>query len=335
MTKLVKRPRSAVAPLETSTKAFVDHQRVFGRRYYSEDWILKALCRFVAQHGATDLSASVFEAWSRAQRRLSPNTLRYRQRVVRKFCLFRRRVDPRCFVPDPLGFVRPRPHRRPLLLTSDDVSNLLRAADEVSPTKSCALKPAALRLAIVLFYTAGLRRSELVRLLLSDVNNNEGVLHIRESKFHRSRWVPLSPDARQEVRRYLRLRLQEPYDQRPTAALLCNSSRVWGHTGWHAFCPTWFDHAFQLLFERARVIDFQGRRPRLHDIRHSFAVEALCRCYRDGGDVQTLLPKLALYMGHVSIVSTAHYLHFIPETAGLASERFGRRFAHLLDCGEL
>jgi integrase len=110
---------------------------------------------------------------------------------------------------------------------------------------------------------------------------------------------------------------------------------VWGHTGWHAFCPTWFDHAFQLLFKRAGIVDLRGRRPRLHDIRHSFAVEALCRCYRDGGDVQTLLPKLALYMGHVSIVSTAHYLHFIPETAGLASERFGQRFSHLLDRGDL
>jgi integrase/recombinase XerD len=332
--KSAKSPRNAVTVLETSTKAFVDHQRVFGRRYCSEDWILKALCRFVARHGATDLSASLFEAWSRAQRGLSPNTLRYRQRVVRKFCLFRRRVDPGCFVPDPLGFVRSRPYRRPLLLTSEHVSRLLRVADSLSPTKSCALKPAVLRLAIVLFYTAGLRRSELLRLLLSDVDANEGVLRIRESKFHRSRWVPLSSDARLEVRRYLRLRLQEPYDLRPTAALLCNSSRVWGHAGWHAFCPTWFDHAFQMLFERAGIVDLQGRRPRLHDIRHSFAVEALCRCYRDGGDVQTLLPKLALYMGHVSIVSTAHYLHFIPETAGLASERFGQHFSHLLDRGD-
>src|SRR5258708_27066302 len=102
MVKSAKSPRSAVTALETSAKAFVDHQHVFGRRYYSEDWILKALCRFVARHRATDLSASVFEAWSRAQRQLSPNTLRYRQRVVRMFCLFRRRVDPRCFVPDPL-----------------------------------------------------------------------------------------------------------------------------------------------------------------------------------------------------------------------------------------
>lgn len=65
-------------------------------------------------------------------------------------------------------------------------------------------------------------------------------------------------------------------------------------------------------------------------MRHSYAVEALCRCYREGGDVQTQLPKLALYMGHVSIVSTAYYLHFIPEVAALASERFDQRYSHVI-----
>jgi hypothetical protein len=68
-------------------------------------------------------------------------------------------------------------------------------------------------------------------------------------------------------------------------------------------------------------------------MRHSFAVHALVRWYRQGGDVQTHLPKLALYMGHVSIVSTAYYLHFIPEIATLASNRFARRFSHLIDSG--
>jgi integrase len=71
----------------------------------------------------------------------------------------------------------------------------------------------------------------------------------------------------------------------------------------------------------------------VQDLRHSFAVESLVRWYRQGGDVQTYLPKLALYMGHVSIVSTAYYLHFVPEIAALASERFGRRFSYLIDPG--
>jgi integrase len=172
-----------------------------------------------------------------------------------------------------------------------------------------------------------------LRLQLGDVDAESGVLRIRESKFHRSRWVPLSKDARRELREYLRKRLREPYDCHPSAPLLFNGSRAYGHLGWHAFCGGGLGEALTSLFDQADVRDPQGRHPRVHDLRHSFAVESLVRCYRQGGDVQTYLPKLALYMGHVSIVSTAYYLHFIPEIAALAAERFGRRFSYLIDPG--
>ena len=69
------------------------------------------------------------------------------------------------------------------------------------------------------------------------------------------------------------------------------------------------------LFDAAGVCDAEGRRPRIHDLRHSFAVQALIRWYREGADVQSKLPHLAMYMGHVSIVSTAYYLRFVPALA--------------------
>jgi integrase len=84
--------------------------------------------------------------------------------------------------------------------------------------------------------------------------------------------------------------------------------------------------AINRLFVAADVKDSEGRRPRVHDIRHSFAVQALIRWYRDGADVQSNLPRLAMFMGHVSIVSTAHYLHFVPTIRELASERFEASF---------
>ncbi|MGH7593107.1 MAG: tyrosine-type recombinase/integrase, partial [Gemmatimonadales bacterium] len=164
------------------------------------------------------------------------------------------------------------------------------------------LRAQTMRIAVVLLYTAGLRRGELLRLRLADVNANDGVLHIRESKFHRSRWIPLSRDARRELREYLRKRASTRCDQRPVAPLLCNKNRAYGHTGWHPYCGGGLGHGLRRLFDRAGVRDPQGRRPRVHDIRHSYAVETLMRCYRRGGDVQTHLPKIALYMGHVSIV---------------------------------
>lgn len=88
------------------------------------------------------------------------------------------------------------------------------------------------------------------------------------------------------------------------------------------------------VFQTADVLGSDGRRPRVHDLRHVFALQALLRWYREGLDVQSQLPKLALYMGHVSIVSTAYYLKWIPALAEVASQRFEAHCGHVIDGGE-
>ena len=323
--------RRRPAPLDAAIAEFVGHQRVFGRSYRTEEHILLTMRRYVRQQGAQELNATLFDRWCQSQRRLSSTTLYRRQLLVRKFCLYRRRRVPRCFVPDAAGFARPRPARAPVIVTPEQMVALLRAADALAPTGGSPLRAANTRMALVLLYTAGLRREELVRLRLTDVDAVEGILHVRESKFHRSRWVPLSSDARRELQAFLRLRLRKPFDCAPGAALLCNAQRAYGHPACHGYCGAGLALGLKGLIAQVDVRDSQGRRPRVHDFRHSFAVQALARWYRNGEDVQTHLPRLSLYMGHVSIVSTAYYLHFIPEVAALASERFGRRFSHLVD----
>jgi integrase len=182
-----------------------------------------------------------------------------------------------------------------------------------------------MRLAVVILYTAGLRRGELLRLTLADIDLDAGVLRIHESKFHKSRFVPLSPDAHRELRAYLKKRLASPFCASPKSPLLCNCSRgLRGYTG------TGLSQGIQSLFQSGCVRSSDGRRPRVHDFRHSFAVQALLRWYRQDADVQSNLPKLAMYMGHVSIVSTAYYLQWIPDLAEAASRRFARHFGQLI-----
>lgn len=329
--------RKCTAPtvLETAITEFMTHQRVFGCRYRNQEWTLKQLGRFVARHGAADLSAPVFEQWCKSHRQLSPTTRYVYQLLVRKFCLYRRRRDLRCFVPDPSGFARPQPYRPPVIVTPAQVTAMLRAVNKLTPGRDSPLRQPVMRLAVVLLYTAGLRPGELVRLQVADVDSQDGVLHIRKSKFHRSRWVPLSSSARRELRAYLRKRLRKPYDRQPTAPLFCNDHPAFGRTKCHRYSGRALSDNITSLFDLAGVRDTQGRRPRAQDMRHSFAVQALLRWYRHGEDVQTQLPKLSLYMGHVSIISTAYYLHFIPEVATLASKRFDRGFSHLIDSGVL
>jgi integrase len=267
----------------------------------------------------------LFDRWCNTLGDLAANTRRARQLIVRKFCLYRRRSEPRCFVPDPLCFARLQPYRDPVIVEPEQVARMLAAADRLAPTSGSPLLPAVMRIAVVLLYTAGLRRGELLRLTLGDVDPRSGVLRIRESKFHKSRLVPLSPDARSELRGYLRKRLAAGLDPRPSAPLLCNTARgLRGYTG------TGISRGIHQLFEAGGVHACDGRLPRIHDMRHSFAVQALIRWYRAGADVQSQLPRLAMYMGHVSIVSTAYYLRFVPAVASLASERFEKAFGDLL-----
>lgn len=314
--------------LDVAIAAFIAHQRVLGRRYYGEEGVLRYLRHFVATQRANDLTAELFEQWCRAQHALSPNTLYSRQLLVRKLCLFRRRREPACFLPDPAGFVHRRPPRRAVIVTPAQIGRMLRVASHLGSAWHSPLRPAVMRMALVLLYSAGLRRGEVTRLTLADVDHREGVVRIRESKFHKSRWVPLSRDACRELRRYLRVRRR--HEVGFDAPLLCNRSRGYGYRGWHGYSGETLAAGIQELFARAEVRDPEGRRPRVHDLRHGFAVEALRRQYRAGGDVQTFLPKLSLYMGHVSIVSTAHYLQYVPDIAQFASERFRRHFARLI-----
>lgn len=323
-----------MSPLRPGTPLaqVVDHylrwKRALGRDYLEVERILLSLLWFMHGRAATDLDQELFDAWSQSFAEVSANVRRNRQREARNFCLYRQRTEPFCFVPDSLRFPRPCPYCAPVIFGPDAVARMLVEAGKQRATPGSPLLPAVLRLAVILLYTAGLRRGELLRLTLADADPIAGVLRIHESKFHKSRFVPLSAGACEELRTYLQQRLAAPLGIAPDTPLLCNCKG-----GLRAYTGTGLSYGLQMLIRSADVKSVDGRRPRVHDFRHSFAVEALLRWYRQGSDVQSNLPKLALYMGHVSIVSTAYYLKWMPDIAAAASERFEARFGHLISGG--
>jgi integrase/recombinase XerD len=200
---------------------------------------------------------------------------------------------------------------------------MLAAADALDPSPNSPLRPAAMRLAVVLLYTTGMRLGELQRLALGDIEEDGGVLRVRESKFHRSRLLPLSASARGELLTYLIHRTSVGFGTQPMAPLLCTRAR--GRM--KPYSMSGLQQGLNSLLRGAGMSAEGTQRPRVHDLRHSFAVQALARWYRQGADVQAQLPKLAMYMGHVSIDSTAHYLRWTDEIAALASARFAQHFA--------
>jgi integrase/recombinase XerD len=318
-------PIQSQSAFDEAIDRYLQRQRALGRGYVQEKYILDALCRFLKDNASLDLDSTAFEAWCASQAQLSVNTRRNRQRIVRNFCLYRRRTAPTCFVPDINGFPRRCPHAPPVIFGPADVAKLLAMADTLSPTLTSPLRPSVMRLAVVLLYTAGLRRGELLRLTLADADPHHGVLRIRESKFHKSRLIPLSSDASRELRAYLRQRRKSPVSRSADSPLLCN-----GKGSGRGYTGEGLRGGLSALFKYANVRGADGRTPRVHDFRHSFAVGSLLRWYRQGADVQSNLPKLAMYMGHVSIASTAYYLQWIPELAAAANLRFEMHYGHLI-----
>ena len=317
------------AGLATMFQLYLHHRRSLGRHYIGEEGVLRSCIRFVENDGAADLDADLFDRWGRSMSSLKAVTRRARQRIVRNACLYRQRSQPNCFVPDITQFTRAQPHPAPFIFTPQQVAQLLEMAAQRKPASHSPLFAAVSRLALVLLYTAGLRRGELTRLTLADVDASAAVLQIRQSKFHKSRTLPLSPDAASELLSYLSLRLARPFDTSPSSTLLFNTSR-----GQRGYTGAGLAGVIHRLFVQADIRDAEGRFPRIHDLRHTFAIQALLRWYREGADVQSNLPKLALYMGHVSIVSTAYYLRWIPQLQQAASSLFEDRFGYLVK-GEL
>jgi integrase len=180
------------------------------------------------------------------------------------------------------------------------------------------------RIGFVLLFCCGLRRGELLRLRLGDIQE----LHIPLSKFHKSRLVPLSVSIALELREYLQKRRQKKLPMAPEAFLMWGRQR-----SPEAYSATRLGVLWRQVSVSASVLNARGHPPRLHDLRHSCAVSVLQRWYAQGPDVQAKLPHLAAYLGHVNAASTHHYLKLTPELGQAASLRFHQRFASLLTEG--
>jgi integrase/recombinase XerD len=310
-------------PFECAVLRYIRHQRALGKLFGHQAWVLERLARHLSGQRARDLDAELFEGWLRSLQHLSGTSRRLYALTVRKFCRHRQRTESRCFVPDPLYFPRRTPSVQPVIVGPGEIARMLERIEGWPANPQHPMYKPTYRIALILLYTAGLRRGELVRLTLNDVDLPNATLCIRESKFHKTRIVPLSSSARRELRRFLKIRLAAPWDISAGAPLLGDQH---GSARFHAYVPEGIGHGLRRLFREADIRDPHGRYPRVHDLRHSFAVQALLRWYRAGADVQAKLPQLSIYMGHVSIVSTAHYLHFIPEVAGAAHRLLARHF---------
>lgn len=308
-------------------RRYVDLKRALGRGFNAPSRTLQSLDRFLHEQNAlyADLDASAFQSWCHSHEHVASGVRRVRMLEVRAFCLYRRRTEPLCFVPDLSSFPFYHQRLKPYIFSQADVAKLLRAAEGLERKPISPLRPEVIRLAIILLFTTGIRRGELLGLTLGDYDRRESTLLIRETKFYKSRLLPINDSIADEIDQYLRARAQHKLPISSDTALIWNASR-----GGRAYSGTSLRLCLRPLLQKCGIQTPKGKPPRIHDFRHSFAVNALLRWYRADADVEAKLPLLATYLGHGSAVSTHYYLHFIEPLRTAASERFATHYGELV-----
>jgi len=292
---------------------YIAHKQSMGMRFHTEARTLRSFCRTMGGVAVAEITAERVQAYIAGT---GPVTRFWHRKheVLRGF--YRFAMARGYAASSPLPKIIPKPPQFvPYIFSQEELQRLLDATTCCESPRS-KLQPYTLRMLLLLLYGAGLRISEALSLTLSNVDLPAGLLTIRESKFYKSRLVPMGPVLASALGVYMAQRAKEHPTKPDTALFLTRAATpMVRHTAENIFCR---------LRVRAGVIRHDGSRyqPRLHDLRHSFAVHRLVSWYRQGADVQRLLPQLATYLGHVHIAATQRYLTMTPELLREAGKRF-------------
>jgi integrase len=289
---------------------YLDTRRALGYKLLQQGQMLCQFVEYLEGVKAEHLSLSHAVAWAQQPAKADPLWWSAKLCVVRGFARYMQALDPETEIP-PVGLWPERSSRIvPYIYTDDDIAGLVAAAGQLCPP----LRADTYQTLISLLAVTGMRVGEAVRLDHSDLDWDQGLLTIRNTKFGKSRQLPLHSSTVDALHAYAQRRSQQC--RRPkgpsffvsivgTRLIRDNATAVFAHLVNHAGL-TW---------------SAPHRRPRLHDLRHSFAVKTVTGWYRAGLDAQQRLPLLSTYLGHTGPAATYWYLSGVPELLELAAER--------------
>jgi integrase/recombinase XerD len=302
--------------LRQAVQEYLTLRRSLGFKLRDAGKLLQAYVKFMEEQRAPYITTKLALAWAQQPSTVQPAEWARRLSVVRIFARHRSATDPRTQIP-PEGLLPYRPKRaRPYLYWAQEIRCFLRAA--LSLPARGGLRPWTYHCLFGLLSVTGMRIGEVRNLELQDVDLRTGVLTIRNGKFGKSRLIPIHASTRRVLADYL-ARRDRRWAARPVSSYVFLSN--WGNQ---------LDggEIHRTFYALSRQIGLRGRSdshgPRLHDMRHRFAVMTLLRWYRSGKDVERKLPYLSAYLGHVHVSDTYWYLSAWPELMREAMSRLER-----------
>jgi integrase len=297
--------------LSQAVEDYLTVRRTLGHKLVVHGTLLPDFVTYLEAAGASTITTELAVLWATQPTDTTAVWWGRRLAVVRGFARHLKAFDPDTEIPSP-GLLPYRCRRvSPYLYSESDVAALMAEARALrSP-----LRAATYETLIGLIAATGMRSGEAVRLDRDDIDWDQGIVTVWYSKFHKSRALPVHSSTLDALERYARIRDQ--HVPRPKAPNFFVSTVGTGLSNED-------DKTFRRLVRQVGLVSSSGRRPRLHDLRHTFAVRTLLGWYRAGVDVEAQMPLLSTYLGHARPENTFWYLSAVPELLLLASERLER-----------
>jgi integrase len=304
--------------LHDALAQYVEVRRALGTKLAEPAATLAQFVAFLDREGAARITTALALQWAMMPQGVQRATWARRLSMVRGFARWLSALDPQTETPPPGALPGRRRRRRPYIFTDGEVRRLMaEAARRPSRTGLRGLTYSTL---IGLLAATGLRSGEAFALDTADVDLADGLLAIRESKFGKSRIVPLEASTHAALRQYVTQRdARCPRPQSPAFLLSESGRRVQGNAARRMFAVLSCAIGLRPPLTRRRW----GRGPRLQDFRHTFATRRLVEWYQAGLDVERELPKLSTYLGHVELGLTYWYIEAVPELLAHATTRLG------------
>ena len=248
------------------------------------------------------LTQEICESWCTLRENEKPATLQLRTRILRDFSKYLRSLGREVYViPD--GYIGKPARYLPYIYTDDELSTFFESADSIKPHKLSPLREYIIPVLFRMLYCCGLRPQEIPLLAVSDVNLDNGMIRITDSKRHKDRFVVMSQDLQTLCKEYS-----------------CHMEYlIPGRKYFFQFKPDsccsvrWVQAQFYRCWRNIGKEFSNDHHPRVYDFRHNFATRVIRSWMNEGLDVMSKLPYLSSYMGHESIEYTAYYIHLVPD----------------------
>jgi integrase len=305
-----------MSTLHEALVQYVTVRRALGTKLTEPAATLGQFVSFLEREGASCITTTLALRWAMTPQGVQRATWARRLSMVRRFATWLIAFDPQTEVPPRRLLPGHRRRNQPHIFTDTEIGRLMVEAARLQ--SSTGLRPLTYTTLIGLLASTGLRPGEALALDKSDVDLENGILSIRQTKFGKSRFVPLEPSTCEALQKYAKRRDVLCVSPRSHSFLLSERGmRVHGGTARRTFAMMSCTIGLRQTIARRRW----GRGPRLQDFRHTFATRRLLEWYRDGLDVERELPKLSTYLGHVEVGLTYWYIEAIPELLAFATKR--------------